>query len=179
MMAQWENECISLSVLSVARVQLPAVAKYFNGLFVGWSHTRLERSWEMGIFQGMFRWLVTLCQFVSGQRAENGSISPQWRHSTCGHGGGRLKSSYGQTIAKTRKLQRDAKIIATIFLPEIIALTLWRYTLDPGCFKMNTVSLSYTTITSLRVVNCTLSATSRLLWSLLLGKPITALADPS
>jgi len=32
MVAQWENECISLSVLSVARVQLPTTAEYFKGL---------------------------------------------------------------------------------------------------------------------------------------------------
>ena len=30
MIAQWENECIPLSVLSIARVQFPVVAKYFK-----------------------------------------------------------------------------------------------------------------------------------------------------
>jgi len=31
MIAQWENECISLSVLFVARVHFPVMAKYFKG----------------------------------------------------------------------------------------------------------------------------------------------------
>jgi len=30
MIAQWENECVSLSVLSVARVQFPAEVEYFK-----------------------------------------------------------------------------------------------------------------------------------------------------
>jgi len=45
MIAQWESECISLSVLSMARVQFPAVAKSFKGFFPGWSHRLGE---EMG-----------------------------------------------------------------------------------------------------------------------------------
>ena len=32
MIAQWENECISLSVLSVARVQFLIMGEYFKGL---------------------------------------------------------------------------------------------------------------------------------------------------
>jgi len=35
MIAQWENEGISLSVFFVARVQFPAMAKYFKGIFPG------------------------------------------------------------------------------------------------------------------------------------------------
>jgi len=35
MIAQWENEGISLSVLPVARVQFPAMAEYFKGFFLG------------------------------------------------------------------------------------------------------------------------------------------------
>jgi len=35
MIAQWENECISLSVLSIARVQ--SAREYFEGFFLGWS----------------------------------------------------------------------------------------------------------------------------------------------
>ena len=34
MIPQWENECISLSVLSVARVQFPTVAGYFKRFFL-------------------------------------------------------------------------------------------------------------------------------------------------
>ena len=34
-MAQWENECISLSVLSMAWVQVPATVEYFKGFFPG------------------------------------------------------------------------------------------------------------------------------------------------
>jgi len=41
MMAQWENECISLSVFCIARVQYPAVAEYLKGFFHDWSHTPL------------------------------------------------------------------------------------------------------------------------------------------
>jgi len=35
MITQRENECISLSVLSVARVQFPAVAEFIMGFFPG------------------------------------------------------------------------------------------------------------------------------------------------
>jgi len=35
MIAQWENECISLSVLLVSWVQFPAMAEYIKGLFPG------------------------------------------------------------------------------------------------------------------------------------------------
>jgi len=35
MVAQWENECISLSVPSAARVQFLAVAEHFKGFFPG------------------------------------------------------------------------------------------------------------------------------------------------
>ena len=42
MIAQWENECIALSVFFMARVQFPAVAE---GFFPGRSHTLGE---EMG-----------------------------------------------------------------------------------------------------------------------------------
>jgi len=34
MIAQWENECISLSVLPVARVQCPEVVEYFKEFFL-------------------------------------------------------------------------------------------------------------------------------------------------
>jgi len=37
LVAQWENECISLSVLPMARVQHPGLAKYFKGFVPGWS----------------------------------------------------------------------------------------------------------------------------------------------
>jgi len=47
MIAQWENEWISRSVLSAARVQLPATAEYL---------------------QGIFPWLIALCQPVLSQR---------------------------------------------------------------------------------------------------------------
>jgi len=39
MIAQWENEWLSLSVLPVARVQLPAMAEYLKGFFPGWAHS--------------------------------------------------------------------------------------------------------------------------------------------
>jgi len=35
MIAQWENECNSLSVLPMALVQFPAAAEYFKGSFSG------------------------------------------------------------------------------------------------------------------------------------------------
>jgi len=65
MVAQWENECISLSVLAVGWVQFPGMSKYFKEFFF---------------------WLITLCQPIVGQYvAENDSISPQWHHTSCGH----------------------------------------------------------------------------------------------
>jgi len=72
MIAQWENEWIPLSMFSVARVQFPAVAKYFKGFFSGWSHSA-NPSWAS----------------VTGNR----SISPQCHHTSCGHRGGRLTSA--------------------------------------------------------------------------------------
>jgi len=78
MIAQWDS---SLSVLPVTRVQFPTTAEYSKGLFPGWSHST-NPSWA--------------------SVAENGSISPQWHHTTCGQRGGRPKSNHGQTIEKTR-----------------------------------------------------------------------------
>jgi len=69
MTAQWNS---SLSVLPAARVQFPATAEYFKGFFPGWSHSA-NPSWASVV-------------------AENGSISPQWHHTTCGQRGGRPKS---------------------------------------------------------------------------------------
>ena len=46
MIAQWENECFSLSVLSIARVQLPAIAEYFKGFFPDWSHAGASRNFS-------------------------------------------------------------------------------------------------------------------------------------
>ena len=37
---------------------------------------------------------------------ENGSISPQWHHATCGYRGGRPKSNHGQTMAEVREKER-------------------------------------------------------------------------
>ena len=38
--------------------------------------------------------------FFPASVAENGSISPQWHHITCGHRGGRLKPSHRHTMAE-------------------------------------------------------------------------------
>jgi len=83
MIAQWNS---SLSVLPVAWVQFPATAEYFKGFFPGWSHSA-NPSWT--------------------SVAENGSISPQWHHTTCGQLGGRPKSNHGQMIADRKKLFSD------------------------------------------------------------------------
>jgi len=48
MIAQWENECISLSVLPVARVKFQC------------SHG--------GVFQGIHPWQITLCKSVLSQQ---------------------------------------------------------------------------------------------------------------
>ena len=82
MIAQWDS---SLSVLPVARVQFPAMAEYFKGFFPGWSRSA-NPSWA--------------------SVAENGSISPQWHHTTCGQRGGRPKFNHGQTMADRKN---DAK----------------------------------------------------------------------
>jgi len=72
----------SLSVLPVAWVQFPATAEYSKGFFPGWSRSA-NPSWA--------------------RVAENGSISPQWHHTTCGQWGGRPKSNHGQTMADRKK----------------------------------------------------------------------------
>jgi len=79
MIAQWDS---SLYVLPVARVQFPATAKYFKGFFPGCSHSA-SPSWA--------------------SMAENGSISTQWHHTTCGQRGGRPKSNHRQTMADRKK----------------------------------------------------------------------------
>jgi len=53
------------------------------------------------VFQGIFLWLITLCQPVLSQWL---NISPQSHHTTCGHRGGRPMSNREQTMAeKTNK----------------------------------------------------------------------------
>ena len=79
MIAQWDS---SLSVLPMARVQFPATAEYFKRFFPGWSHSA-NPSWA--------------------SVAENGSISPQRHHTTCGQRGGRLKFNHAQTMADRKK----------------------------------------------------------------------------
>jgi len=79
MIAQWDS---SLSVLPVAWVQFPATAEYFKGLLPGCSHSA-NPPWA--------------------SVAENGSISPQWHHTTCGQRGGRPKSNHGQIMADRKK----------------------------------------------------------------------------
>jgi len=88
--AQWENECISLSVLSMVRVQFPAAAEYFKRFFTAWSRPANPS-----------RFSVT----------ENSSIFPQWHRTTRGYCGGRSSSNHGQTMAErnlnnTRDLKR-------------------------------------------------------------------------
>jgi len=78
MIARWDS---SLSLLPVAGVQFPATAEYFKGVFPGWSHSA-NPSWA--------------------SVAENGSIYPQWHHTTCAQRGGRPKSNHGQTMADRR-----------------------------------------------------------------------------
>jgi len=75
MITQWDT---SLPVLPVARVQFPATAEYFKGFLPGWSHSA-NPSWA--------------------SLGENGSIPPQWHHTTCGQRGGRPKFNHGQTMA--------------------------------------------------------------------------------
>jgi len=41
-----------------------------------------------------------LSEIVAANVAENGSISPQWHHTTCEHQGGRPKFNHGQTMAE-------------------------------------------------------------------------------
>jgi len=57
-----------------------------------------------GVFQGIFSWLITLCQPVLSQRIRKWlNPSPQWHHKTCGNRGGRPKSNHRQTAAAERK----------------------------------------------------------------------------
>jgi len=76
MIAQWENGCISVSVLSMARV---TVAGYLKGFCPGWSHSA-NPAWA--------------------NVAENGSISFHLHHKTCGNRGGRPKSNHGQKMTE-------------------------------------------------------------------------------
>jgi len=85
MIAQWNS---SLSILPVARVQFPATAEYFKGFFPGWSHSA-NLSWA--------------------SVAENGSISSQWHHTTCGQRGGRPKFNNGQKMASKKKSYTHAQ----------------------------------------------------------------------
>ena len=72
MIVQWENECISLPVLSVARVMR---AQWDIALSV-LSVARVQFPALVITIQGIFPWLITLCQPVLSV-AENGSISPR------------------------------------------------------------------------------------------------------
>jgi len=69
MIAQWENDCISLSVLSVARVM---IAQWDMHECIS-LHVCLLRGpgsipGHGRVFQGIFPWLITLCQPVLSQR---------------------------------------------------------------------------------------------------------------
>ena len=81
--AQWENECISLSALSMTRVQFPVMADYFKRFFPSWLH-----------YANPF-WAS-----VHGRKWLN---LPSMRHTTCGHRGERLKFNHGQTMAEVKK----------------------------------------------------------------------------
>ena len=59
MIAKWKNECISLSVLSLARVM---IAQWENEC-ISLSLRGLDLTPDYaGVFQGIFPWLITLCQ---------------------------------------------------------------------------------------------------------------------
>jgi len=74
-----------LSVLPVARVQFPATVEYFKGFVPDWLHSA-NPSWA--------------------SVAENGSISPQRHHTTCGQRGGRPKFNHGQMMADRKKKKK-------------------------------------------------------------------------
>ena len=82
---QWENECISLSVLSVARVMIAQREIECISLSV------------LTVARVQF---PTVVEYFRANVAEDGWISPQWHHSPCGHWGGRPKSNHGQTVAE-------------------------------------------------------------------------------
>ena len=82
MIGQWKNECFTLSVLYMARIQFSAVTEYFKGIFPGWSHA--------------------LCQFVLSQHGRKMAQSPL-TGTTGGHRRGRPKSNHGQTMAEGKK----------------------------------------------------------------------------
>ena len=79
MIAQWENERISLSVFFMAWVQLPAVAEYFKEFSLA-DHTLLTRD---------------LNQCARRKMAQ----SPSPYHTTHRHRGGRQKFNHRQTMA--------------------------------------------------------------------------------
>jgi len=123
MIAQWDS---SLSVLPVARVRFPATAEYFKGFFPDWSHSA-NPSWA--------------------SVAENGSISSQRHHTTCGQWGGRPKFNNGQTMADRKKdrvlgsemRSQHPKCLAAfncayhihVTASEIVYLTDWKHASSP------------------------------------------------
>jgi len=87
--AQWENEWISLSVLPVALGSILSHGK---------------------VFQGIFLWLITLCQPVLSQRGRkwfNLLLIGQWHHTACEQRGGRPKSNHEQTMAEKYKEKKE------------------------------------------------------------------------
>jgi len=98
--SQWENECIPLSILSVARVQFPSMAEYFKGPFPGWSYST-NPSWA-GV-------------------AKTVSISPQWHHAACGHWEGRPAFNHCQTTAGKKPLQFFTKYCSSYLFADVLA----------------------------------------------------------
>jgi len=84
MIAQWENKCISLSVLPVARV-ISGRMNVSHWLSSLWSGFNPDSS---GVFLGIFPWLITLCQPVMSQRGR------KWFH---------LSSMVPHTLWKSRR----------------------------------------------------------------------------
>ena len=86
MIAQWENECTSLSVIPVARVQFPATVGYSRDFSLADRilPTRPEPVWQK-----------------IAQSPLNDTTTPHRHRTTYGHWGGRLKSNHGQTNRQT------------------------------------------------------------------------------
>ena len=78
---------------TVSIVQFPATAEYFKGFFPDWSHSA-NSSWA--------------------SVAENGSISPQRHHTTCGQRGGRPKFNHRRWLIEKKNYREPGWVVSAI-----------------------------------------------------------------
>jgi len=75
------------------------------------------------VFQGIFSWLITLCQPVLSQRGRKGLNPPPNSATQIGHRGGMPKSNHGQTMADGKIQWGQNTDISTIQIGRLILLS--------------------------------------------------------